>query len=103
MDPQQGTGHLPFLKDAALAEPLRCSFVLRFARYFVICGRVRRRLPFSKALSQLPPCDRISYETVGEDGTDDEQFTSPRLSAVCCMIVFVSIAGRFKVSDDVEN
>ena len=98
MNPQQGTGYLPFLKDVAVTEPLCRSLVLETACDVVICGRIGRGLPFSKALSQLPPCDRVRYLPVGEDRTDDERFTSSTLYAICRIANFTSVAASFPSS-----
>ena len=106
MDPQQGTGYLPLLKDVAVIEPLSRSPVLEIACDVVICGRIGRRLPSSKALSQLPPCDRVRYLTVSEDRTDDERFTSSTLYVICRITNFASVAAalpscRLNISDSI--
>ncbi len=95
MDPQQGTGHRPFVKDVAFTEPLRRSIVLTIGCNDVICGRIRRGLPFSKALKQLPPCEHVGRSTIGNEEIDDERFTSSMLYAVVCMINFASIVASF--------
>jgi len=95
VDPQQGTGHRPFVKGVAFTEPPCCSLVLTVGRNDMICGRIRRGLPFSKALKQLPPCERVRRSTIGNEGIDDERFTSSMLYAVFCMINFASIVASF--------
>src|SRR6266702_6097641 len=104
MDPQQGTGYHPFLKGFAVTAPLRRSLMLEIACDVVICGRIGRRLPFSKALSQLPPCDRVRYLTVGEDRTEDERFTSSTLYAICRITNFASLpSSRLNISDGIGD
>ena len=95
MDPQQRTCHLPFLNRVAFTEPLRRAFVLAVACDVVICRRIRRRLPFSEALTQLPPCEYVRYLTIDNDRIDDERFMSSTLSTVVCMINFASVAAAF--------
>ena len=99
MDPEQRSCHLPFLKFAAATEPLGGSFVLTVGREVVVCGRIGRRLPFYQAVSQLGPCDCVRHLAVGDDGGNDERFTSSRLLAVRCMITAVRLPSKlFKIS-----
>ena len=92
MDPQQGTGYLPFLKNVSVTEPLRRSLVLEIACDVVIGSRIGRRLPFSKTVSQFPPCDPVRYLTAGDDRSDDERFISSTLYAICRITNFAFIA-----------
>jgi hypothetical protein len=108
VDPQQGAVYPPFLKDVAVAEPLCRSLVLETACDVVICGGVRRRLPFSKALSQVSPCGCIRYLTVNGDRSDNGRSTSFTLYAICCITIFTSVAaslpsGRYNISDGVGD
>ncbi len=95
MDPQQGTGQLPFLEDVSFTEPLCGSLVLTVGCNDVICGWIRRRLPFSKALKHFPPCEHVRRSIIGSDRNDDERFRSSMLYAVVCMINFASVAASF--------
>ena len=85
VDPEQRTGRLPLLKFVASTEPLGGSCMLTVGRGVVVCGRIGRVLPFSKAVSQLAPCYRIRHLNSGEDGSNDLRFTSFRLHAVRCI------------------
>jgi hypothetical protein len=55
--PQKRTSGFPFREDTALEKPLGCSLVVSTTRNVVVSGRIWRREPSVKVLSQLVSCE----------------------------------------------
>ena len=67
MNPKKRSGRLPCLKGVTSTEPLGSPLGLTIGCNVVIYGWIRRRLPFHKALKQLPPCERVRGLSICKD------------------------------------
>jgi hypothetical protein len=56
VDPQQRPGLFPIPEGIAFSQPLCCASMMSIACNAVIYGRIWRRKPLHRALSQLVPC-----------------------------------------------
>jgi hypothetical protein len=67
MDPQQRTILLPLIECVTPRKPFCCAVVLAVTRGVMVDGRIRSREPYSKLLTRLVPCAKVSAKTIDGD------------------------------------
>jgi hypothetical protein len=108
MDPQEGTGLLPILEDAALSEPHRGTFVTGLVCSIEINEWIRRRQPVRKVSAQLVPCKHVSQRQPlprdHERLSSLESFTrSLTPLATCCNSPLMVSPPNRKSDDNTDN